>query len=78
MLDGILGGSDTDRIERKIKRLNAIRAEYEADIADLKKRLKRDDISKEKYERLSALAQMKVDRIVSQVKVLRLKKERRS
>ncbi|MBX8637057.1 MAG: hypothetical protein KIY11_01655 [Thermoplasmata archaeon] len=76
MLDGILGGSDTDRIERKIKRLNAIRAEYEADIADLKKRLKRDDISKEKYERLSALAQMKVDRIVSQVKVLRLKKER--
>ncbi len=76
MLDGILGGSNTDRIERKIKRLNAIRAEYEADIADLKKRLKRDDISKEKYERLSALAQMKVDRIVSQVKVLRLKKER--
>ena len=76
MLDGILGGSDTDRIERKRKRLNAIRAEYEADIADLKKRLKRDDISKEKYERLSALAQMKVDRIVSQVKVLRLKKER--
>ncbi|MBX8635441.1 MAG: hypothetical protein KIS30_01560 [Thermoplasmata archaeon] len=75
-MDGILGGSDTDRIERKIKRLNAIRAEYEADIADLKKRLKRDDISKEKYERLSALAQMKVDRIVSQVKVLRLKKER--
>ena len=76
MWNGILGGSDAERIERKIKRLNAIRAEYESDIAELKRRLKRDEISREKYERLSALAQMRVDRIVSQVKELRMKKER--
>ncbi len=78
MWSAILGGSDAAKIERKIKRLNAIRAEYEADIADLKKRLKREDISREKCERLTALAQMKVDRIVAQVKELRKRKEQMS
>ncbi|MBX8643253.1 MAG: hypothetical protein KIY12_00765 [Thermoplasmata archaeon] len=71
----MLGSSD-DRIERKIKRLNAIRAEYESDLADLKKRLKEDRISRERYERLSALTQIKIDRLVSKVKELRQKKER--
>ncbi|MBX8631427.1 MAG: hypothetical protein M1417_02140 [Candidatus Thermoplasmatota archaeon] len=69
-------GSNDDRIERKIKRLNAIRAEYESDLADLKKRLKEDRISRERYERLSALTQIKIDRLVSKVKELRQKKER--
>ncbi len=78
MWNAILGGSDAAKIERKIKRLNAIRAEYEADIADLKKRLKREDISREKCERLTALDQMKVDRIVAQVKELRKRKEQMS
>ncbi|MBX8634034.1 MAG: hypothetical protein M1351_06370 [Candidatus Thermoplasmatota archaeon] len=69
-------GSDADRIERKIKRLNAIRAEYEADLADLKKRLRDDKISREKYEHLRGLTQMRVDRLVSRIKELRQKKER--
>ncbi|MCL5678184.1 MAG: hypothetical protein M1442_02810 [Candidatus Thermoplasmatota archaeon] len=69
-------GSDADRIERKIKRLNAIRAEYEADLADLKKRLRDDRISREKYEHLRGLTQMRVDRLVSRIKELRQKKER--
>jgi hypothetical protein len=69
-------GNNPDKIERKIKRLNAIRAEYESDIAEFKKRFKREDISRQKYERLSAVAQMKVDRLVSQIKELREKREK--
>ncbi len=71
MLGGNQGG-----IERKIKRLNAIRAEYEDDLQDLKKRLKNDSITKEKYERLSALTESKVDKILSQVKKLRERREK--
>ena len=71
----MLGGS-SNSIDRKIKRLNSIRAEYEADLQDLKKRLKNDSISREKYERLSALTEIKVEKILGQVKKLRLKKER--
>jgi chromosome segregation ATPase len=69
-------GSEAERIERKIKRLNAIRAEYEDDLADLKKRLRDDKISRERYEHLRDLTQMRVDRLVSQIKELRQKKER--
>ncbi|MEM3851435.1 MAG: hypothetical protein QXP70_00325 [Methanomassiliicoccales archaeon] len=65
-----------ERIERKIKRLNAIRAEYEDRIDDLKKMLREEKISKEKYERLVFLAQEKVDKLVSQVKELRMRREK--
>lgn len=73
----MLGGS-SDSVERKIKRLNSIRAEYESDLQELKKRLKNDSISKEKYERLSAITKLKIDKILAQVKKLRLKKEKMS
>lgn len=71
----MLGGS-SDSIERKIKRLNAIRAEYESDLQDLRKRLKNDSISREKYERLAAITQSKVDRILARVKKLRGRREK--
>lgn len=71
----MLGGS-SDSIERKIKRLNAIRAEYESDLQDLRKRLKNDSISREKYERLAAITQSKVDRILARVKKLRSRREK--
>lgn len=70
----MLGGS-SDSVERKIKRLNSIRAEYESDLQDLKKRLKNDTISKERYERLSAITHTKIEKILAQVKKLRHKKE---
>lgn len=69
-------GGSPESIERKIKRLNAIRAEYEADLQDLKRQLKNDKITREKYERLSALTQEKVDHLISQVKKLRSKREK--
>lgn len=73
----MLEGS-AESIERKIKRLNAIRAEYESDLTALKKRLREDAITREKFERLSAITQSKVDRILAQVKKLRMKKDRLS
>ncbi len=69
-------GASPSSIERKIKRLNAIRAEYEDDLQDLKKKLKNDLITREKYERLSAITELKVERILSQVKKLRERKDR--
>lgn len=65
-----------DRIERKIKRLNALRAEYEDSIKELQKRLKEDEGSKDRYERLIMLNQSKVDKLIAQVKELRQKRER--
>jgi len=67
--------SGEKRIDRKIKRLNALRAEYEDQIKDLEKQLKEEKISKERYERLVALTREKVDKIIAQVKDLRQKRE---
>jgi|GEM_PF-4567303 hypothetical protein len=67
--------SGEKRIDRKIKRLNALRAEYEDQIKDLEKQLKEEKISKERYERLVALTREKVDKIIAQVKELRQKRE---
>lgn len=64
-------GSSTDRLEHKIKELNALKAEYRQELEEAEKQFKRGDIDKAHLERVRARTEEHVERINEKIRVVR-------
>jgi chromosome segregation ATPase len=58
-----------EKIEHKIKELNAIRGEYRAEVDEAEAQFKKRKITKEEFERVRSKCNEKMDRINDKVKV---------
>ena len=65
--------STTDRLEHKIKELNAIRAEYRQELEDAERRYKKGDIDKAQLERMRRRTEEHLGRINEKIRVAREK-----
>jgi chromosome segregation ATPase len=57
-----------DKIEHKIKELNAIRGEYRAEVDEADAQLKKRKIAKEEHDRIKAKCEEKMERLNEKVK----------
>jgi predicted nucleic acid-binding Zn-ribbon protein len=57
-----------EKIEHRIKELNAIRGEYRAEVEEAEAAFKKRKIDKEEFERIKSKCEEKMDRINDKVK----------
>ena len=65
----IVGDPKVEKIEHRIKELNAIRGEYRAEVEEAEAQLKRRKITKEEHDRIKTKCEQKMDQITAKVKV---------
>jgi DNA repair ATPase RecN len=58
-----------EKIEHRIKELNAIRGEYRAEVDEAEAAFKKRKIPKDEYDRIKSKCEEKMDRINDKVKV---------
>lgn len=58
-----------EKLEHRIKELNAIRGEYRAEVDEAEAQLKRRKITKEEHDRIKAKCEQKMEQINDKVKV---------
>lgn len=66
-------GSSTEKLEHKIKELNAIKAEYRQELEEAEKQYKKGEIDKAHLDRLRARTEEHVERINEKIRVTREK-----
>jgi len=64
-------GSKKVRLEAKIKQLNAVRAEYRAELDEAERKHKHRDLSDAELERIRRRSQSKMDDIAEKVRAAR-------
>jgi hypothetical protein len=64
----ILAGPKEDKLEHRIKELNAIRGEYRAELEEAEVQLKKRKITKEEHDRIKGKCEQKMDQINVKVK----------
>jgi hypothetical protein len=65
----IVGDPKTEKIEHRIKELNAIRGEYRAEVDEAEAQLKKRKITKEEHDRIKSKCDEKMEQINDKVKV---------
>jgi predicted nucleic acid-binding Zn-ribbon protein len=65
----IVGDPKAEKIEHRIKELNAIRGEYRAEVDEAEAQFKKRKITKEEFERVKSKCDEKMDHINDKVKV---------
>lgn len=63
--------SSTEKLEHKIKELNAIKAEYRQELEEAEKQYKKGDIDKAHLDRVRARTEEHVERINEKIRVTR-------
>jgi predicted nucleic acid-binding Zn-ribbon protein len=63
--------SSTEKLEHKIKELNAIKAEYRQELEEAEKQYKKGDIDKAHLERVRARTEEHLERINEKIRVTR-------
>ena len=58
-----------EKLEHRIKELNAIRGEYRAEVDEAEAQLKRRKFTKEEHDRIKAKCEQKMEQINDKVKV---------
>ena len=66
-------GPAEDRLERKIKELNAVKGEYRGDIDEAEKAFKRHEIDRDQFERVKARNELHIERINEKIRETREK-----
>jgi outer membrane protein TolC len=66
-------GSSPEKLEHKIKELNAIKAEYRQDLEEAEKQYKNGEMDKAQLERMRARTEEHVERINEKIRVTREK-----
>jgi len=64
-------GSKKVRLEAKIKQLNAVRAEYRAELDEAERKHKRRDMGDAELERIKRRCQSKMDDIAEKIRATR-------
>jgi predicted nucleic acid-binding Zn-ribbon protein len=63
--------SSTEKLEHKIKELNAIKAEYRQELEEAEKQYKKGDIDKAHLDRVRARTEEHLERINEKIRVTR-------
>ena len=63
--------SSTEKLEHKIKELNAIKAEYRQELEEAEKQYKKGDIDKAHLDRIRARTEEHLERINEKIRVTR-------
>jgi hypothetical protein len=63
--------SSTEKLEHKIKELNAIKAEYRQELEEAEKQFKKGEIDKAHLDRVRARTEEHVERINEKIRVTR-------
>lgn len=66
---------NNEKIESKIKELNAIRAIHQGDFKEIEKRHQRREISDNTYEKLKSKFDTKINKIKEKIRKLEVKNE---
>jgi hypothetical protein len=66
-------GSSPEKLEHKIKELNAIKAEYRQDLEEAEKQYKKGEMDKAQLDRMRARTEEHVERINEKIRVTREK-----
>ena len=64
-------GSRKSKLESKIKQLNALRAEYRAELDEAERLPKRRELGEDELQRIRRRCQMKMDEITEKVRAAR-------
>jgi len=64
-------GSSTEKLEHKIKELNALKAEYRQELEDTEKQYKKGEIDKAHLDRVRARTEEHVERINEKIRETR-------
>lgn len=72
-------GSSVEKLEKKVKDLNAVKAEYRADLEEAEKSLKKGEIDGAQFERVKQRNEEHIERCNVKIRELmdKLKEERR-
>jgi chromosome segregation ATPase len=68
-----LFGPSEERLEKKIKELNAVKGEYRSDIDEAEKACKRHEIDRDQFERVKARNELHIERINEKIREVREK-----
>lgn len=66
-------GSSLEKLEHKIKELNAVKAEYRQELEEAEKQFKKGEIDKAQLERLRERTDEHVERLNEKIRVIREK-----
>ncbi len=66
-------GASTEKLEHKIKELNAIKAEYRQELEEAEKQYKQGEIDKAHLDRVRARTEEHIERINEKIRVAREK-----
>ena len=64
-----VGDAKVEKLEHRIKELNAVRGEYRAEVDEAEAQLKRRKITKEEHDRIKSKCEEKMEQINAKVKV---------
>jgi predicted nucleic acid-binding Zn-ribbon protein len=68
-------GSSVERLEHKIKELNAVKGEYRSDIDQAEHKFKRGEIDKAQLERIRTRNEEHIERINEKIRTTREKQQ---
>lgn len=60
-----------ERLEKKIKELNAVKGEYRSDIDEAEKQYKRHEIDKSQYDRVKTRNEEHIERLNEKIREIR-------
>ncbi len=60
-----------ERLEKKIKELNAVKGEYRSDLDEAEKKLKRHEIDKSQFDRVKSRNEEHIERLNEKIREIR-------